>query len=447
MSNIALKRVGVVAAVLSSLAAGHAQSYGRSGNVWWDAGQGGMMPWEDEYANAEGQVTVVNRDGAVRAADHPFFEPLGVNGRACVTCHQPSNAMSVSAEALRKRWSETQGKDPVFAAIDGSNCPGLPQEEMGSHSLLLGRGLFRIELPVPRGAEFRIEVVRDPAGCNRGVEGAVSVYRRPRVAANLNSLVAGPDGVRFMADGREPSLESQAATAIRVHEQRSGVVPAELLRKIVEFETQVFVGQSADIRGGLLNEKEGPGALGPQNLATGKAGALGGDLRVGFDVWRLKEGGDSGVQREFRASVARGSDLFLAREFRMGGKARTCASCHAGGGERWMDIGTTNMRAADSHTGDLPVFRVTCDGAAAAHPVWGRVIYTQDPGRAMISGKCADVGSVTMPQFRGLAARAPYFSNGSAASVGDVVEFYDRRFGMGYSEGEKRDLVNFLRVL
>jgi hypothetical protein len=28
------------------------------------------------------------------------------NGRACVTCHQPANALSVSTATLRERWKE-----------------------------------------------------------------------------------------------------------------------------------------------------------------------------------------------------------------------------------------------------------------------------------------------------------------------------------------------------
>jgi cytochrome c peroxidase len=52
-----------------------------------------------------------------------------------------------------------------------------------------------------------------------------------------------------------------------------------------------------------------------------------------------------------------------------------------------------------------------------------------------------------VPQLRGLAARAPYFSNGTATSLRDVVEFYDKRFGIRYTEQEKQDLVNFLSAL
>jgi len=74
------------------------------------------------------------------------------------------------------------------------------------------------------------------------------------------------------------------------------------------------------------------------------------------------------------------------------------------------------------------------------------VFYTQDPGRALISGKCADAGSILMQQFRGLAARAPYFSNGSAATLAELVDFYDRRFAISFSDQEKQDLANLLSI-
>ena len=78
--------------------------------------------------------------------------------------------MSVSVETIRERWRATNGKDPIFAAVDGSNNPSLPQDQASSHSLLLDRGLFRVAMPWPPTGvtpEFAIEVVRDPTGVNR----------------------------------------------------------------------------------------------------------------------------------------------------------------------------------------------------------------------------------------------------------------------------------------
>jgi hypothetical protein len=47
-------------------------------------------------------------------------------------------------------------------------------------------------------------------------------------------------------------------------------------------------------------------------------------------------------------------------------------------------------------------------------------------------------------QLRGLVARAPYFAGGPAAPMRDIVDFYDRRYSIRYTEAEKLDLVNFL---
>jgi cytochrome c peroxidase len=121
----------------------------------------------------------------------------------------------------------------------------------------------------------------------------------------------------------------------------------------------------------------------------------------------------------------------------------------------WQDIGTTNLPWAkepmqDPWTTtppDLPLFKITCRPDVTPHAYLGRTIFTQDPGRAIITGKCADVGSIVMQQFRGLAARAPYFVNGSAANLREMIDYYDRRYNIRYTEREKVDLENFMASL
>ena len=51
------------------------------------------------------------------------------------------------------------------------------------------------------------------------------------------------------------------------------------------------------------------------------------------------------------------------------------------------------------------------------------------------------------PILRGLAARAPYFHNGSAASLEELVNFYNERFQMELTDKQKEDLVAFLNSL
>ena len=77
----------------------------------------------------------------------------------------------------------------------------------------------------------------------------------------------------------------------------------------------------------------------------------------------------------------------------------------------------------------------------------GELIRTTDPGRALVTGRWRDISKFKGPILRGLSARAPYFHNGFAADLSAVVDFYDSRFDMHLTAGEKSDLVAFLRAL
>jgi cytochrome c peroxidase len=51
------------------------------------------------------------------------------------------------------------------------------------------------------------------------------------------------------------------------------------------------------------------------------------------------------------------------------------------------------------------------------------------------------------PILRGLAARAPYFHNGAAATLLQAVNFYNQRFSMNLTQEQKVQLVAFLNSL
>jgi cytochrome c peroxidase len=101
-----------------------------------------------------------------------------------------------------------------------------------------------------------------------------------------------------------------------------------------------------------------------------------------------------------------------------------------------LDIGLTDA------TGAPP----TCRFIRCATQT-GEVIQTTDPGRALLTGKWKDIGRFKGPILRALAARAPYFHNGFAKDLDAVVEFYNERFGIGFTSDEKADLVAFLKAL
>ena len=89
---------------------------------------------------------------------------------------------------------------------------------------------------------------------------------------------------------------------------------------------------------------------------------------------------------------------------------------------------------------ELPIYQLR-------NKVTGELRRTTDPGRALITGKWSDVDRFKVPQLRALAARAPYFHNGSAATLRDVVIHYEKALGFQFTELERFDLVAFLSAL
>lgn len=476
----------------------------RSGEIpdrWWAPGEARVFPATLDYENESGTLRTLLVGGPLKTRGHPFFTPLGPDGRACVTCHQPADAMSLSAASARRQWDRTGGKDPLFAAWDGSNCPTLPQDQRASHSLLLDRGLIRVERPWPVRTfngkaikpDFTIEVVRDHNGCNSGplygpANGKVSVYRRPRPVANMKYLLAvgfpydpkqgyalpldpddgKPQSGNLMADNRAGSLRIQMEDAAATHLQMLKKLTPVQRAQLQDFELRIYTAMQVSKTGGAVDTtgaKAGPARL--RDSQPGALGSIGEPVWSEFSGWEKISSADAAKltpeQLAFRQSVARGAKVFRDKTFLITDTAginsrigfgnpvrNSCVFCHnmsqmgndVAPGQ--VDLGTTTLPFADPWD-DLPLFRITCTGRP--HPHYGKVIYTYDPGFALTSGKCADVGKITLQSMRGLSARAPYFSNGLAKDLRGIVDYYERRYSIGYTEQEKQDLVNLMSVL
>src|SRR6185436_8440449 len=72
---------------------------------------------------------------------------------------------------------------------------------------------------------------------------------------------------------------------------------------------------------------------------------------------------------------------------------------------------------------------------------------TCDPDRALATGLWSDIGRFRAPPLRGLAARAPYFHDGQAATLGDVIQHYQARFSLGLTTQQINDLEAFMKAL
>jgi hypothetical protein len=406
--------------------------------------------------------------------DNPFFQDLGTNGRTCFTCHQPDQAWTVTPSKIKERFETTRGLDPIFRNNDGSNCEGADISTAGrrrnAFSLLLDKGLIRVGLDVPANAEFTIEFVDDPYHCGTPVSKG-SMYRRPLPSTNLGFLST------VMWDGRETvkgqainsDLETQANDATTGHAQGAPLSLTQA-KEIVKFELGLFTAQTHDRGAGSLRAdgaRGGPRALSKQPFCIGindpldllpvmpgacamPSGGLNPDVFTIFSAWQNES--------PERRSIARGEALFNTRTFAIdnvgglngggddpikGSLNGTCTVCHdtPNSGNHSISM-PLNIGLADAsrRTQDLPLFHLRNKATMDT-------VTTTDPGRAMVTGKWSDIGKFKGPILRALAARAPYFHNGSASTLEEAVDFYDTRFNIGLTKREKADLVAFLNAL
>lgn len=112
----------------------------------------------------------------------------------------------------------------------------------------------------------------------------------------------------------------------------------------------------------------------------------------------------------------------------------TCGTCHSSPNVGNHTVSAPlNIGVGDLH-GPLDVSYLPL--ITLQNKVTHEIKTTTDPGRALITGLWKDVGRMKGPILRGLPSRAPYFHKGSAESLDLVVEFYDKRFHVGFSVQE-----------
>ncbi len=465
------------------------------------------------FFDPTGVVSTYNTAGPIRE-DGPFFQSLGTNGRSCGTCHQASDAMGLGVQNIRTRFALTHGKDPLFAAIDGANCPTGAPSNPADHSLLLKSGVIRIFLPVPANAQFTIKAVHDPYGCAIVTDAStgqqtVSIYRRPLPTTNLRFLST------IMFDGRESGanplnseatfmanltadLMQQSSDATNTHAQAAQPPTLAQQQGIVNFELGLFSAQAADFQAGLLTAdgaQAGAYNLSQQAYYPGTNDSLGKDPNGGafnptaltmFQPWANLQPSYNPFEQfriAARKKIAAGETLFNTRALTISNVRGlndnsalgavpiapfqgTCTTCHDAPnvGDHSLplplDIGTGHdaSNEPDPLIGnalsqlnfpDVPVYEITgCPNPFATSPSAAPyVIYTTDPGKGLISGQCSDMNRIKGPILRGLAARAPYFHNGAAQNLTELVNFYNQRFQMNLTQDEMSDLIAFLNSL
>jgi len=455
----------------------------------------------DRFTNGAGVHRTMTVNGSAPDENNAFFQSLGTNGRACVNCHQPSAAMGITPSQVRAVFDATQGLDPLFRLNDGANGPNAAAstltERRAAYSLLLLKGLIRIPLRLPASRDFDVKIVLNPyasTGANPPQNTVIastaspelSFYRRPLLSANTRFISA------VMWDGREATVNpvpsnprdtdnsgiqaSQANAPVRInmltqsnnatlgHAQGADVLTDAQRAAIVDFQMNLVVAQESDRIAGALNAAGatgGPDALRTQQTFFGINDSHGGNpfgtafnpnAMTMFGAWAGLTGSTINNRR---AAIARGQAIFNTKTIRISGVRGvndalgvatlngSCTTCHShpNVGNHTdilpLDVGISSPAEGDNV---LPVFRVTERSS-------GRAEETTDLGRAMITGRFADLNKQKGPTLRALASRAPYFHNGAADNLREVIDFYNRRFAIGFTAQEIADLQAFLEAL
>ena len=443
-------------------------------------------------ANDSGFAATFSKTGVIDRTG-PFFQDLGINGRSCSSCHIQGEGWTITPRGVQERFNKTDGMDPIFRPVDGSNSPvadvSTLEARRVAYSMLLSKALIRVGIGIPDGAEFELVSVDDPYGFANAKE--LSLFRRPLPTANMDFLST------VMWDGRETILDpaavdcvlgttncfatlhftlgNQSNSATVGHAEAPLPISDAQRAAIVDFQTGLFTAQIFDRQVGYLTSQGARGgvvALSNEIFYFGINDTLVGDYRTQvpftptamtmYEAWANSPPDVSIGNAQLRdrvaaarKAVARGQALFNTKPIQIRDVKGlndalsiatipgTCTTCHNSpnvGNHSVplpLDIGLAD---AARRTPDMPLYTLR-------HKMSGATVQTTDPGRALISGKWSDIGRFKGPILRGLATRAPYFHNGLAKDLHEAVEFYDTRFGMGLTADEKNDLVAFLRTL
>jgi cytochrome c peroxidase len=395
-----------------------------------------QLPNNFPFLNAAGTAATFSTAGFVDLAN-PFHVPQGSNGRSCESCHLVQAGWSIRPIDVELKFLLTNGTDPIFNKLDANT----PNPDLSTRAKryaafsMLRKGLFRRGGTLPANAEFEIIAIDDPLGAG-GSSTRIESYRRPLATANFHIArnIGWHDQNTNGSGDVHAGLVSQAIGNITGAQEGPPAAP-ETIASIVTYEEGLRFAQLTTFGAGKLTACGAQG--GPENLSAQPSI----DARFNlFDAWiGLVPGscGSKSVDRK-RAQIARGQEVFNSPANGGG-----CLGCHnaANNGSsvsgRLFDIGASRAQFREP---GMPLYTLR-------HKITNETRQTTDAGRAIRTGLWSDVDRFKTPSLRGVAARAPYFHNGIAKTLRDVVTHYEVALGFQFTEQEREDLVAFMEAL
>ena len=386
------------------------------------------IPNNHPNPNPAGKSATFSTQGFVDLTGE-YFQAQGTNGRSCASCHLPEEAWSITPETLQEIFDETGGTAPVFNVLDANN-PSMdvstPAARQAAYSMMLTKGVFRRGGTPLTTAEWELIGVDDPHGFAN--LGRLVHWRRvmPTINFEIGSETVLWDGSATVAGDQVAGLSLQAARNV-TGAQQGPPAPPEVIADIVNFERSLSTAQLIMHGVGRLDSDGARG--GPEELS--KMPRVNGRFDL-FDAW-------IGHCNPRRAQIARGQEVFNSTN----ANGRSCRGCHntANNGTSFSNtFFDVRAASADVRTLDLPLYTFR-------NKTTGETRQLTDAGRGNITGLWSDLGKFKTPTLRALAARAPYFHNGIAPTLNDVVRHYEAQLGFVFTDQERADLIAFLNAL
>ena len=347
-------------------------------------GCGGLSSGEPQTEAAGTQQALMN---------HPEFlfrqETFGGNGRTCETCHSMATG-TVSPADLQARYQQNPN-DPMFRAIDSDDgASGSSYQRLLQHATIL------VSLPLPPNTQLLLSP-------------ATQVTLRRGIPSTLDTPALDPV---LMLDGREPTLTSQAHSAIMGHAQAARQPTVGELEQIASFEQTLFSSEE-------LRDYAQTGV--PPQLPAGNTD-----------------------------SEKRGRAFFLPQG--------ACGQCHSGpllnetGAPNYLGqpVGSrfSNVLISELNIPQNPVNTFVIHRPGALLP---EVRTSPDPGRFLITGRIEDFNMFKMGSLRNIKNTAPYFHDNSGKTLDEVMTHYTVMLlltqGTVITPQDKADILAYLNLL
>ena len=349
-----------------------------------------------------------------------FEEQLSTNNKvACATCHNLTQA----GIDLRTAASVNPGMDGTYGTSDDQRgSPGTP--------LMLANGQLIAQPNLGLGDQITFR--RTPTVINSGYHTHLGYEGRQ---ASLEDLVALPP-----INPRE--MGHHGRTWADVINKLTSATPLTLASNLPTRLQNFLAGHSYP---DLFQIAYGSSVL-TQSLVTSALSAYLRTLNSDQSKWDLH----LHQQATLTAEEQLGLTLFTSTA----NGATACSTCHGDfntNGPQTGPIAGQMTQVTVGYYGSSVPTRLVFHNVGLRPPV-------EDPGRANVTGLPTDSGLFRIASLRNVELAAPYFHNGSAATLADAIDFYDRGGDVhinqapsltprSYTQAEKDALVAILKTL